>query len=837
MFNISNTGAVTSFRVLTIYGRISYLASIKPSQSQLDLLFVATEQNNAFILEWNALQNDFVTKYTANLHERVGKLREQGHIGAVDPQSRAVCMDIYEGFLKFAQLMPRGGLGELFNMRIEELYVNDVQFLYRCERPTVAVLYSDIHSHVHVTSYTFFAEEKKLKKGPLSLTNIDAGTSLVVPVPFGGALLLGEQVVYYTPCVKDKPSLVVSKNLKHPTIFKAWTMLTPSMYLLGDFAGKLHLLTLVTKNVPQQQQQQKNSGKGPCTVIDMHIEVIGTTSIPSTLSHLSDSTVFVGSQMGDSHIIKITADNGTKSDIDDGNDDIITIDDDDDASNNDVKMEKDGFDVIDTFTNIGPISDFVIVDLDHRGQGQVVACSGGFKDGSIVVVRNGVGINEISSAEAPGVSGLWSLPDPKNPSKDKYLVLSYLNSTQVLELVDTDNGDASLAPAESSAIIRTERTLQCSSMHPYSDGIVQVTPSAVVSISEAGKEVSRWAPPKGQRIELASLGKGGADVLLSLGKGSIVYFKIDPISGKIRKESLHSFTLSKTENADEVEEIACLDVGNSATRKDTPVFCAVGTWGLEVITLSIPDFRVLCRQKIPGDAVPRSIVVAELEDPVEAAKKSRVGEDSSMLIDDEDVDDDEDDEARANILCGLGDGHLITYKVNRNTGIFTDCKKFSTGTNSVNLRPVRNPETQGTTHVFASSNRPVIIFAGSGNPDYCNSPTQQRQTKKLLVSSINLKEASYACTFRGAAGERPATKAAETFAMISCGRLVIGTIDDIQKLHIKKSPQNEMPKRIAFQDETKTFGVVSLRSDILPTGEEVSTTHIRVYDDQLSDCK
>ena len=876
MFNVSGEGLVTFFRALPIYGRVSYLGPIKPSHAQLDVLLVATEQNNLFILEWEPLQHEFVTRYTANLHERVGKLREQGHIGAVDPQSRAVCMDIYEGFLKFAPLMPRGGLGELLNMRIDELYVNDVQFLYGCERPTVAVLYSDIHSHVHVTSYAFHADEKKLKKGPLALTNIDAGTGFVVPVPFGGAVLLGEQIVYYTPCVRDKPSLVVSKNLRNPTVFKAWTMITPTVYLLGDFAGKLHLLTLVTKSVPppQQQQQQKGAGRAPCSVIDMHIEVIGTTSIPSSLSHIGASTVFVGSQMGDSHVIRITGENNNsnnnskikKNKNSNVNGDISSDDEFDDEvfGIDDVGGEKgNGFETIDTFTNIGPISDFVIVDLDHRGQGQVVACSGGFKDGSIVVVRNGVGINEISSAPAPGVSGLWSLPDPQNPAKDRYLVLSYLGGTQVLELSEA-GFDAALRPATSTGIVRTERTLQCSSMRPFSDGVVQVTPSAVVSLNEAGREVSRWMPPRGQRIELASLGKGAADVLLSLGKGTLVYFKIDPISGHIRKESLRSYTIRKAaagaqeegdEEVEEVEEVACLDVGNAATRRDTPPFCVVGTWGLEIVTLSIPDFRVLCRQKIPGDAVPRSIVVAELEDPVEAAKKSAFGDDSAMLIDDESGD---DDEARANVLCGLGDGHLLTYKVNRNTGVFSDCKKLSIGTNAVDLRPVRNPETQGTTHVFASSNRPVIIFAGSTNPEYSASSAQQQQQqqqqqqpqsqsehqqrqqrppKKLLISSINLKEASHACTLRGAAGDRHGVKAAETFALISSGRLVIGTIDDIQKLHIRKTPQNEMPKRIAFQDETRTFGVISIRSDILPTGEEVSTTHIRMFDDQLSDRK
>lgn len=35
-----------------------------------------------------------------------------------------------------------------------------------------------------------------------------------------------------------------------------------------------------------------------------------------------------------------------------------------------------------------------MVDLERQGQGQVVTCSGAYKDGSLRVVRNGIGINE-----------------------------------------------------------------------------------------------------------------------------------------------------------------------------------------------------------------------------------------------------------------------------------------------------------------------------------------------------------------------------------------------------------------------------------------------------------
>jgi hypothetical protein len=50
--------------------------------------------------------------------------------------------------------------------------------------------------------------------------------------------------------------------------------------------------------------------------------------------------------------------------------------------------------VLEIFVNLGPIVDLCVVDLERQGQGQVVTCSGAFKNGSLLIVRNGIGINE-----------------------------------------------------------------------------------------------------------------------------------------------------------------------------------------------------------------------------------------------------------------------------------------------------------------------------------------------------------------------------------------------------------------------------------------------------------
>ena len=62
------------------------------------------------------------------------------------------------------------------------------------------------------------------------------------------------------------------------------------------------------------------------------------------------------------------------------------------------------------------------------------------------------------------------------------------------------------------------------------------------------------------------------------------------------------------------------------------------------------------------------------------------------------------------------------------------------------------------------------------------------------------------------------------------GELTIGTIDDIQKLHIRTVPLNEHARRICHQESTRTFAVCSAK--YLPNMEEMETHYVRLLDDQ-----
>jgi DNA damage-binding protein 1 len=78
------------------------------------------------------------------------------------------------------------------------------------------------------------------------------------------------------------------------------------------------------------------------------------------MTYLDNSVLFIGSRHGDSQLIKLNL-------TPDENGSYITV--------------------METFTNLGPILDICVVDLERQGQGQMITCSGSFKEGSLRVIR------------------------------------------------------------------------------------------------------------------------------------------------------------------------------------------------------------------------------------------------------------------------------------------------------------------------------------------------------------------------------------------------------------------------------------------------------------------
>jgi len=61
-----------------------------------------------------------------------------------------------------------------------------------------------------------------------------------------------------------------------------------------------------------------------------------------------------------------------------------------------------------------------------------------------------------------------------------------------------------------------------------------------------------------------------------------------------------------------------------------------------------------------------------------------------------------------------------------------------------------------------------------------------------------------------------------------------GTIDEIQRLHIRKVPLHEQPRRIAHQAQTRTLAVLTEIPGYTIGADEPDKCSLRLLDDQVS---
>ena len=90
---------------------------------------------------------------------------------------------------------------------------------------------------------------------------------------------------------------------------------------------------------------------------------------------------------------------------------------------------------------------------------------------------------------------------------------------------------------------------------------------------------------------------------------------------------------------------------------------------------------------------------------------------------------------------------------------------------------------RGMSHVFAASDRPTVIYSANN---------------KLLFSNLNENEVSYIASFN-------TSSFPDSLALVKPGSLSIGSMDDIQKLHVRTVPLHEQPRRITHQESSRTF--------------------------------
>ncbi|GBG61192.1 hypothetical protein CBR_g19725 [Chara braunii] len=655
-----------------IYGRIATMELFRPPGETKDVLFLSTERFKFCVLEYDLETKELNTRAMGDVSDKIGRPTDTGHIGIVDPDCRMIGLHLYEGLFKVIPIDSKGQLKEAFNIRLEELQVIDIKFLYGYAKPTIAVLYQDSKDARHLKTYEVLLKDKDFTDGPWMQPNVESGAGMIIPVPtpLGGVIIVGEQLIMYHDGTSFKTIPI------RPSVTKAYGRVDAdgSRYLLSD-QNNLHLLVL-------DHDKER--------VLGLKIEPLGETSCASTISYLDNGVVFIGSCFGDSQLVKLNSQPDPRGSY---------------------------VEVLENFVNLGPIVDICVVDLERQGQGQVITCSGAAKDGSLRIVRNGIGINEQATVDVPGIKGMWSLRASSMDVYDTFLVVTFISETRILAM----NAEEELDETEIEGFDAATQTLYCGNV--IYDQIVQITSSSVRLVDVATRQaVTQWNAPPNFSINVATA--NATQVLLATGGGNLVYLEIG--EGELRQ--VNHLKLEY--------EISCLDINPIPEDAGRSALAAVGMWtDISLRVYSLPSLTLLAKENLGGETIPRSVLFCAFEGSSSGVRRMERldGDDGSA------------------------------------------------------------PE----------GSRVMMMTAWQGD-DNDGEDDHGRATM---------------------AGKQ--RTGAGVLAIAKEGELTIGTIDDIQKLHIRTVPLGEQARRIAHQEQSRTFAILTVK----PVNWE-EEHHVRMLDDQ-----
>lgn len=673
-----------------VFGRIETIRLFRPKNETRDSLLILTAKNHLAVVAWDVERNELKTRAAGNVCDRVGRPSDYGPIACVN-KTGLIALRIYDGTLKIIQWEDDKDL-KSFNVRFEDLAIVDLSFTEASGDLIRLAYISQDSNGRHLKTVELSMIEKELKTISKQ-DNIETEARMVIPVPLpcGGVVVVGQETILYNG--EDNVYLTISPNTMNKSLFTCYAPVDANgqRFLLADDHGVLYMLVL----------DVDTKSPTPC-VKDLKIESLGETTIAECLVYLDNGVLFIGSRFGDSQLVRLTSQPN--------------------AENNSFVQ------VLQTFTNLAPIRDIAVMECD--GQNQIITCSGAFKEGSLRIIRNGIGIDEAASVDIPGVKGIFTL---KMDSKlDNYLIVSLSSETHILSMNGEELEDTQLLDLETD-----EHTLWAG-MLGSSQIVLQVTSTTVLLAKDGCKKVT-WKPSHSSLINLVSVNQGSGQLVVACGT-RVYYLQCDDM------------TINEVSSVTLADEVACIDIGTIEESQESTII-ALGFWKHHRIALySLPDLKEITCENMPGDMLPRSIMMTKLENTIY-------------------------------LMVALGDGTLYYYHVDRDNGALLEMKKATVGTQPPSLNRFYS---RGQMHVFVCSDRPAVIFSSNG---------------KLVFSNVNLRIVTHVCALNSSSYRN-------SLVMSDGETIVIGTVDEIQKLHIRTVSLGESVRRVVHQPETSTMAIL-----------------------------
>ncbi|KAF2428256.1 hypothetical protein EJ08DRAFT_735649 [Tothia fuscella] len=735
-----------------LYGKVTMLQKIRPMAAPTEHLFVGTDRAMYFTLSWDPGSKQLKTEMSyMDLADRTARESQTGDRCLLDPTNEFFTLEVYEGIITTMSLVKKdrkkhiiesGVLGEPAVSRIPEFFVRSSAFLPRAgEKPRLALLHEDYDSKVRlkIRELTYapgngsdpIVEFDDDKLGPHSHP-MDMGASIIIPIagPPYGLLILGETSISY---FNDSNYRIITRPLDEATIFVAWEQIDTQRYVLADDYGKLYLLMLMLDFEENVQEWR--------------VDVIGETPRASVLVYLDAGCLFLGSYQGDSQVIRIVDGGSSRG-----------------GGNGSVE-------VLQTFSNIGPILDFTIMDMGNRsgegqvneyssGQARIVTGSGAWKDGSLRSVRSGVGMEELGIlAEMEHVTNMFSLKSDPSSAYVNTLLVSFINESRVFFFGEDGNVEEL---AEHRGLLLTEQTLLATNLP---DALLLQVTSTSVRITDLDSSMVRsvWSPEASGQITAVAATE--QYVVVSIDGTTL---QVLALADRLTPHSQRTFSAD--------EQLACVTISPSL-----PDVCVIGFWQDSIVSvLDIHTLKTLQSTTTSDDAIPRNLLITNLF-PAHHPPT---------------------------LLVAMADGNVVTYDMNPSTYDFGSKKSTILGTQQANFKAL--PRGNGTHSVFATCEHPSLIYASE---------------ERIVFSAVTAEKAVCVCPFDSVAYPG-------AVAIASSEDLRVAIIDTERTTHVQTLSVNETVRRIAYSPNLKAFGLGTIKRT-LRDGMELVESHFKLADEVL----
>ncbi|KAG1898161.1 CPSF A subunit region-domain-containing protein [Suillus fuscotomentosus] len=843
-------GRVRVIRAVPVLSRSSISLLVLTDHPEPELIFLSFTVNGTGSTEIT------VTKYLS-LSERSARPAEFCHTVLVDPSGGVAVVSAYTGKLKVVVLDQDGGYDHDFDASITELNLLDITFVSTSrDMYTLAMMHIDYQQRLQLLTRDLSIEDLQLSTLPspllpslpvpgklFSTAMDDDGTPTIIHIPSykvddddfeGGILIIGGRKIMLYDFVdvetrakreskkkradKKKTTGETEANAKEKGIewkkrkaraavewpwaeVTAWCHVDDKRkYLIGDRYGKLALLSI------------NLSGGTTLTLM-----ALGETSAPTTLTYLANQVFYNGSHFGSSQLLQITT---TPSFAFDAPtlpvpSTIPTIS--PNALNSHVSgrnTDASGYVVVglgsyvtelESFSNLAPILDAVLIDTDGSGQNEIVTCSGGRSTGSIKVIRSGADFSEKAIVQGLGnVTHIWPLKVMYRAPDYAHIVVSTLQETHVFRFdnassissIDGDKNTGFITDLPTIAVSNIlRRTYNAENKSDYADSsyVIQVIskglllleydpdvqqytrigePWTLEKLADPGKE-GLW---KGREIVAASI--NASQVVLALNWGRVVLLTLD--DKRFIKLRERNFVHNNRDA--EISAVSCLPQDPA---KRFALNIVVGFWTskhVEILSLRAADGTMPTVTSSPVlPSAPRSLLLYNF-----------TSDDSKF--------------SNVHLLIGLTDGSIASF-LYRNDQLL-DQKLVSIGSLPVTMRSCRIGARQT---VLACGSRTAILFW---------------EKERLMYSPLILKDVT-------AAAELSTSDYPSSIVLANSDGLVFGNVNNFDKLHIRSIPLGlNNPLRITHIPALRVFAVACRYITPARIGDvEDINGSIQVFDD------